>query len=75
MNSQDYDHQQLKRLRELKGMTQQQVADYLKVDRQTIYRAEAGYSVSFSLIKNMCELYGIDIRPLLHPRRVETSAA
>lgn len=39
--------------------SQQQIADALKVDRQTIYRVEAGKNASYEIIAAMCAYYSI----------------
>jgi transcriptional regulator with XRE-family HTH domain len=74
MDARHYNHAQLKSLRELKGLTQKQVAERLKVDRQTVYRVEAGGNVSYELLSDLCDLYGVDVRRLLHPRSNEVAA-
>lgn len=65
MEQTDYKFDELKRLREAKGFTQEQVAQELSVDRQTVYRAEAG-SCSYKLLRSLATFYGVDILSLLH---------
>lgn len=59
MNSQHYYNKKLVDARELLGKTQQDIADALSVDRQTIYRAEAGTNASYELLVRMCRFYRI----------------
>ena len=39
--------------------SQQQIADEMDVDRQTIYRVEAGKSASYEIIAALCAYYRI----------------
>jgi len=73
MNSQHYNADKLKQLREGKGLTQNQAAEALSVDRQTIYRAEAGLSASYELLCSLADLYEVEVISLLHPRPVAPS--
>lgn len=57
MDARHYNHSKLVEARELLGKTQQDIADELSVDRQTIYRAEAGKAVSYELLAQMCAFY------------------
>lgn len=50
----------LKAARINKGLTQQEVADELRVNKQTIGRWERGITVpKIDQIKPICELYGV----------------
>lgn len=71
MDARHYNHDRLRQLRELKGLTQKEVAEHLNIDRQTVYRIEAGQSVSYETLCDLCRFYGIDVRRLLHPQPVE----
>lgn len=68
MNSQHYNPEKLKQLRESKALTQKQVADQLGIDRQTIYRAESGQSASYELLCSLAEMYEVEVTSLLYPR-------
>ena len=59
MDSSFYDNAKLKELRQIYGMTQQEVADRLGIRRQTVWRAERGLSISFDLLDAFARLYGI----------------
>jgi transcriptional regulator with XRE-family HTH domain len=75
MNAQHYDHDRLKEMREGRRLTQLEVAEQLEIDRQTVYRAEAGKSASYELLCDLCDLYQEDVLTLLRPRQVEAAAA
>jgi transcriptional regulator with XRE-family HTH domain len=75
MNAQHYDCDKLKELREARQLTQLEVAEHLSLNRQTVYRAEAGISASYELLCDLCALYGADVLTLLRPQRVEAVAA
>ena len=75
MNAQHYDCDRLKELREFRRLTQAEVADRLGVNRQTVYRAEAGVSASYELLCDLCALYQEDVLTLLRPKPVEAMAA
>jgi transcriptional regulator with XRE-family HTH domain len=75
MNAQHYDCDRLKEIREERGLTQLEVAERLGIDRQTVYRAEAGKSASYELLWDLCSLYQEDILTLLRPQRIEAVAA
>jgi len=68
MDSRHYYHSKLAEARELRGKSQQEIADELKVDRQTIYRAEAGKSVSYELLAALCGLYEIPMTNVIVAR-------
>ena len=56
----------LKELREKHGLTQQQVADRVGFDRQTIYLAEkANKPSSLALAIELADLYGLTVDELL----------
>lgn len=61
MDSKQYDPAPLIRSRKYLQKTQQQIADAVNVDRQTIYRAEAGKDVSFNLLVKLCTLYELPV--------------
>lgn len=67
MDRRHYDPDKLKAARTAAGKTQQGVANELKVDRQTIFRAEAGTSASFELLASMCLLYGLAVTDVVLP--------
>ena len=67
MNATHYDPDKLVQARELRGETQQQIADALNVDRQTIYRAEQGKSISYELLAKLCGYYSIPMVNILKP--------
>lgn len=75
MNSRHYDPEKLKKLREDKDLTQEQVAVTLNVHRQTIFRAEAGQNASYELLCALCDLYDQEVVSLLYPRPLEMAAA
>ena len=65
MNNAYYFNDELKRLREEKRWTQQEVADAVKRDRQTIYCAEAGRRISYELLYDLATLFKVDVTGLL----------
>jgi DNA-binding XRE family transcriptional regulator len=67
MKGQYYDRRKLTEARELLGKSQQQIADELGVDRQTIYRAEAGTAVSYALLAKLCGYYRIPMTNIIRP--------
>ncbi len=67
MDSRHYNHSKLIEARELLGKTQQDIADELNVDRQTIYRAEAGKSVSYELLAALCAYYRVPMNTVVIP--------
>jgi transcriptional regulator with XRE-family HTH domain len=67
MDSAFYDHIRLKELRRSLRLTQLQVAIRLGVQRQTIYRAEQGHSISFNLLARLAELYATPLSKILRP--------
>lgn len=68
MNSRHYDIEKLKRLREERGLSQDAVAKHLKINRQTIYRAEKGIKVPYELLCDLSELYDVEVISLLYPK-------
>lgn len=62
-----YDHQSLKQLRKVSGMTQQGVAEALKKDRVTITRLETGIMASLDLLIEYCAFFREDYRKFLLP--------
>jgi transcriptional regulator with XRE-family HTH domain len=65
MERKDYKPDELKRLRESREQTQEQVAQALNVDRQTIYRAENG-NCSYKLLRKLANYYDVDLLALLN---------
>jgi transcriptional regulator with XRE-family HTH domain len=58
--------QELRRLRELKGMTAEEVADRLLVSQSKISRLENGRrSISQRDVRDLCEVYGVDDRRMV----------
>jgi transcriptional regulator with XRE-family HTH domain len=76
MNFRHYDPGKLKELREIKGLTQEQVAKHLGINRQTVFRAETGQSASYELLCDLCQLYNnAAVTDLLYERPLEPQAA
>lgn len=73
MDATHYDPQKLVKARELLDKTQQEIATELNVDRQTIYRAEAGASVSYELLSKMCAFYRIPMTNIVYPFQTESA--
>jgi transcriptional regulator with XRE-family HTH domain len=67
MDARHYDPKVLVKARQDARKTQQDVAEDLKVDRQTIYRAEAGTNVSYELLAGMCKVYGLPMTDVILP--------
>ena len=67
MDSTFYDHNKLEEARTLLGKSQQEIADAIGVDRQTIYRAEAGKNASYRLLAKLCAYYRIPMTNIVHP--------
>ncbi|MGE3953535.1 MAG: helix-turn-helix transcriptional regulator [Pyrinomonadaceae bacterium] len=67
MDSRHYLHFKLIEARKLIGKSQQAIADEMGVDRQTIYRAEKGESVSYELLAQMCAYYRIPMNTVVIP--------
>ncbi len=67
MDARHYNHTKLIEARELLGKTQQDIADLLNVDRQTIYRAEAGKAVSYELLAALCGYYRLPMTSVVVP--------
>lgn len=67
MDSRHYNPQKLIDARVLQGKSQQQIAEEVKVDRQTIYRAEAGTSISFELLSKLCAHYQMPVTLVIFP--------
>jgi len=74
MDSRHYYSSKLIDAREKNKRTQQEVADLLNVDRQTIYRAEAGKNASFELLAGMCRVYGLPMTDVIIPHPEITAA-
>lgn len=79
MDKRHFDPDRLKRLRQSRGETQEQVAIALNVNRQTIYRAEAGNGIPYELLCDLAAHYGVPVVSFLHPVpipvKAETQAA
>ena len=67
MDSRHYDPSLLIRAREADGKSQEEVANTLSVNRQTIYRIEAGKNASFDILARYCMLYGIKVTDVIYP--------
>ena len=74
MNASHYDPQKLIDLRKQNSLTQDELAKLVDVDRQTIYRAEAGRAASYELLCAIADLFKIDRTSLLHPRPLACAA-
>lgn len=70
MDKNNYKNYLLVVWREEAGQTQQDVADAINVDRQTVYRAENGKSASFKLLRNLCLHYNKSLADLLDLKAV-----
>jgi transcriptional regulator with XRE-family HTH domain len=68
MDSRHYYNQKLIDARQLRGKSQQEIADAVKVDRQTIYRAESGKNASYDLLADLCRLYEIPMTNIIIAR-------
>jgi len=69
MDSSFYDNDKLKELRQIHGLTQQEVADRIGIRRQTVWRAERGLSISFNLLNAFARVYGIKTLKLMRDAR------
>jgi len=69
MDSSFYDNVRLKELRQIHGLTQQEVADRIGIRRQTVWRAESGLSISFNLLNALARVYGIKPLKLMRDSR------
>lgn len=67
MNSAHYYHTKLVTARELRGETQEQVAEDLGVTTETISRAERGAMASYTLLAKLCHRYGIPMDKIVRP--------
>lgn len=67
MDAKHYYCQKLVDARMLRGKTQQEIAEALNVDRQTIYRAERGQAVSYELLAELCGHYEIPMTNIIVP--------
>jgi transcriptional regulator with XRE-family HTH domain len=74
MDATHYDPSRLVQARELRGESQQQIADALKVDRMTIYRAEQGKSISYELLAKMCAYYSMPVTSIIYPTPILATA-
>ena len=64
-------HEIIRKLRNEKGLTQQQVADYLKIDRSTYAYYESGRSkVNIGVIVKLAHFYQVRYATLLGPEPV-----
>lgn len=58
----------VKALRQSRGLTQQELADYLSVSRQTVNAIETGkYDPSLSLAFSMAKLFELKVEDLFFP--------
>ena len=61
----------LKKLRKLKGFSQEQVSDYLSISQSAYARMESGESHSWANhIEKICEIYEIEIEDLFKKDKV-----
>jgi transcriptional regulator with XRE-family HTH domain len=67
MDARHYDPRKLTEARELMGKSQQEIADEINVDRQTIYRVEAGKSASYDVLALLCVFYRVPITTIIRP--------
>jgi len=67
MDARHYYHNKLAEARTLRGKTQQEIANEMQVDRQTIYRAEKGETVSYELLAKLCNYYSIPMTVVVIP--------
>jgi transcriptional regulator with XRE-family HTH domain len=67
MDSTFYDNGKLKAAREMRQQSQVAVSRALGVTSMTIQRAEAGKHVSFRVIAELCNYYGIPVTSIIHP--------
>jgi DNA-binding XRE family transcriptional regulator len=67
MDSRHYDPAKLIAAREGDGKSQEEIAKALNVNRQTIYRAEAGKNASFELLASYCAIYAIPVTDVINP--------
>lgn len=67
MDSRHYNPTKLVAARELRNKTQQQIAQALNVDRQTVWRIESGKNISYELLAQACNLYGLAVTEVLIP--------
>lgn len=74
MDMRHYDPRPLIAARTAAGKSQEETAESLKVNRQTVYRIEAGISVSFELLSAYCSLYGIPVTSVIYPFTQDAAA-
>lgn len=74
MNGKQYYADKLVTARQLRGLTQQTVADALEVDVMTIKRAEAGIVVSYDTLAKICGHYKIPMTQIVVPEPVLAAA-
>lgn len=67
MDSRDYYNEKLVQARELRGLTQKDVADELNVHEKSISRVEAGQHCGYDLLKRLCAFYGIPMDKIVRP--------
>lgn len=64
-------HETIRELRKERGLTQQQVADYLNLDRSTYAYYESGRSkVSIAIVVKLAHFYHVRYATLLGPEPV-----
>jgi len=68
MTKDHYYNTKLKDARTARKLSMQNVADELGVDRQTVFRAEAGKSAGYELLVQMCGLYEIPMNEIVVPK-------
>jgi transcriptional regulator with XRE-family HTH domain len=67
MDVRHYDPAKLAEARKVNNLTQQDVANALNVDRQTIYRAESGITASYEILAALCKLYKLPMTAVILP--------
>lgn len=66
MNANHYNPKKLIEWRESLGKTQENIAEILGVDRNTISRAETGKVASFHLLAELCSFYKKSTHDLIY---------
>lgn len=54
-------HENLKSFRNKMGLTQQQVSEYLTIDRGAYANYEAGRDMPFEFVEKVCTLFGVSM--------------
>lgn len=75
MNKKHYNHELLRVWRRQRGLTLRQVANEIGVERNTIWRIEAGRSASYETLYKLCGFYGGSMADLLYLNKPAAMAA